>query len=402
MLGFTYQSIYTAYRFLVEPANSSGVFGIEVFDDTSIENIESILNFQLKSTSSSSNPTADRSIELWKTMSNWTNSLKNGIYGDKQALFVYVVISSKEKTMGPLCSMFDKAFDEPSTENALARVREELKKCSDSSSPTIGLAEDQTKNKKKTVNDYMADCLSDDNIPFFKKVILSFKCEFVQAQTLSKESLVELVKAREAAFQSFSEGILFSFVGSLQIEITNQLEKFKCFSVPYSRLLEIFSGCVNQFDQNKTLKDYSSLPSEEEREQEKASNPVYVRQLEKIGFQEKDVYKRIDYYLRAAIQLSKMADNKDVPEAKMDEYQVCLKDTWSREKEKINILCFPLNEEEKGRLLLLNSESEVTSKKVTLNEIEPPYYFGGGVLQHLADKQTIWWHPDFEKKEVNK
>ncbi len=75
-IGFSYQD-YVALKHALELKPEESI-GIEIFDDLHLENIDGQKTFiQVKHSINNSNNITNKDIDLWKTLYNWSEAIKN-------------------------------------------------------------------------------------------------------------------------------------------------------------------------------------------------------------------------------------------------------------------------------------------------------------------------------------
>ena len=76
---------------------------IEALDDVAVQIDDgSVIVEQMKSVTSSDNPTTDRSSVFWKTIYNWLQYIKNGDLSANTDVFRFLVISEKSIEPGSI------------------------------------------------------------------------------------------------------------------------------------------------------------------------------------------------------------------------------------------------------------------------------------------------------------
>ena len=390
MLGYYTQAGYAAYLFLTAPTNSDFDLGIEVYDDCSTEDSTSIFSIQTKSTISANNPASNKSADLWKTLSNWSKALKDGVYQGKKASFCYVVISDRNLQVGSVCEKLKEINDDQAATDALNDFG------------TLLIEENiQESPKHPSADSFIKECLSEEMKEHFKKVMISFDYKTMPRESLSKAHLTELTRLRTSAFQEHSEAILEQFIGKITLDAEDQLAKTKCFRISYSDLSKWFTLCVEAHRQDKTIPDFTD-PNQISAGQKSSivnGGPIFVQQLREIDISEEDILARVEWYLRAGTQKRNMINKLAFLHESFEEYQRKLVLTWENIYSQVEIEKRDLEQKERGKLILLKTEFEVASDKIHLNGMEPPYYFGKGTLEHMADSQKVWWDPCFAKTQ---
>ena len=122
--SFTLQIRHMLYELI--SLDSKSIVSTEAYDDVAVDTGSSITAIQIKSTQSKNNPIADRAKDLWKTLFNWFQYVKDGMLDLSSTKFLLMVVASHPITYGKISQSFIKANDIESAKAALIQAKNEL------------------------------------------------------------------------------------------------------------------------------------------------------------------------------------------------------------------------------------------------------------------------------------
>ena len=92
-LGYSLQQLRLCHHLLRVPDGDD--VSLEHLDDTAIHRSNGTLVLEQSKSALSGNPTADRSVDLWKAMSNWSTLCESNDINPEQTTFRYYVTPKK-------------------------------------------------------------------------------------------------------------------------------------------------------------------------------------------------------------------------------------------------------------------------------------------------------------------
>ncbi len=120
-LGYSLQFTRLTHLLLTTPEGSFA--SLEVFEDVGVETPDGQLHFIQSKSALATNPLADRSVALWKTLANWADTLTMKVPPtDKLRLILYV----SRPVDGPIAHSFANAKTLADAARAISSAKEEL------------------------------------------------------------------------------------------------------------------------------------------------------------------------------------------------------------------------------------------------------------------------------------
>jgi hypothetical protein len=120
---FGYSLQTTRFLQLLLSSAPGSLISLEVFEDVGVENPggERVAS-QVKS-GLVKNPVADRSVELWKTLANWAQAIRDGNLDPATTIFEIYVAADRS---GQIVTLFDRASSPEDAKAAIAEARKLL------------------------------------------------------------------------------------------------------------------------------------------------------------------------------------------------------------------------------------------------------------------------------------
>lgn len=346
---------------------------LEVFDDVGVESQSGNRIAEQDKSTLDGNPVADRAKDLWKTFSNWVDSVRSQELELGKTQFVIYVSRPKN---GKIVDSFHKANSIDEARQAISEAKAELYKPSSSSS---GVAD--------TIRPYVENVFG-ENESLVSQIIASFslKCGSGDSQDdlrkeMSKVSPPEIL-----------DEVLRNSLGWVKQQTDILLEKGKPATISAKKFRDNLFSFIRMADRRTILKSFAHNPSQEEIVVDLKVR-TYVRQLDLINCDDDQKIQAVTDFLRASFDRAKWAEKGWVHEESFDEFQDSLVRAWGNMKRKANITPSSQGDEEKGQMLYL----ECSQFKSTLQGIETPEHFTPGSFHRLADGQLIGWHPSYKQ-----
>jgi len=354
-------------------ANDEAVVSMEVFEDVGIESQSGDRIAEQDKSTLEGNPVADRAKDLWKTFSNWVDSVRNQelVIGKTQ----FIIYVSRPKS-GNIVESFHKASSDDEARQALSKAKFALFTPSANSS---GVSD--------TIKPFVDNVFgADENL--VSQIITSFtlKCGSGDSQDdlrreMSKVSPAEII-----------DEVLRHALGWVKEQTDILTEKGKPASISAKSFRKNLFSFIRMADRRTFLKSFAHHPSQEEIAAD-IKVRTYVRQLDIINCDDDQKIRAVADFMRASFDRVKWAEKGWVYEESFDEFQNGLLRTWDNLKRKVRLSHPNLVDEEKGQMLYL----ECSQHKSTLQGIETPEHFTPGSFHSLADGPLIGWHPRYEQ-----
>lgn len=376
-LGYSLQTT----RFLVHllEAESDWTISLEAFEDIGVEknNNEKIAE-QDKSTLEN-NPISNRAVDLWKTFSNWVNSVKSGELKTESTQFVLYV--SNPKT-GTVIESFSKAKSSAEAHSAFLEAKKELfgsifpvnsePKLSDSIKPFV-------ENFFKSDEDIVCGIIEH----FY------LECGSGSPQQDLKEKFAKTLMF--LADENINVALDYA-LGWVKEQIDRKLEQKKPASVTTREFRTAMASFIQKYNCRAILKTFAGLPSHS-KIQENLRVRAYVRQLDIIDADDEQKIKAVKDYLQASFDRTEWSVRGLVHESSFDEFEDVLERTWDSYRRKTDIFLTGHSSIEKGKYLY----SECSCHQATLEGLQVPPHFTPGSFHLLADAKKIGWHPNYEQ-----
>jgi hypothetical protein len=369
-LGYSIQTTRMVCLLLDSPGGSS--VSVEVFEDVGVtyENGEQRAQ-QIKSITSSHNPVSDFSIEFWKTLCNWLDSVEQGeLIAETTSFEIY--ISKHQK--GDLVNRLSSA----KTEDDVAKVLKEFE---------TSYADRKSELSKDAVG-YIEKFLSFDR----SKVLLMLQnfrlC--IGAGNVTLE-LVNSLRKDKAIPDDIVDDVGYHLLGWVKSTTDTLLQNKKAAVVKEEDFRGELQAIIRKLDRANILQCFAPDPLKEEIEGQKVK--TYVLQLGIIDANEETKLQAINDYLKAANNRVAWSKKGLVSYTTFQDYENRLKRTWSNTKERISLTHKNLDDVEKGKLVFL----ECSEYKTDLQGQSPAEGFISGSFHTLSDKLVIGWHPSYKK-----
>lgn len=383
ILGFLYQ-IERAMLWLSSSDIETSV-GVEVDDDITVKLIEgediTTIYEQAKHSQTSRIPYADRSVDLWKTLSIWVEATTSNRIDIKHSIFSFLTnkrLPNSRLVIRLKNEKFSNEENEKNNNKVIIALANELKEIAAKLPKTV-----------KSYGQIVTDCPIDTLIKIIDKITVldshySHVTKDVKAAMRNNLSISE-----DIPFDYIYRG-LFGFVSdSLIMNWRDRVPGWisvKAFNQQYTQLLTDFKK-KSFFE-----KTVDSLPVDS-KDIAKNKGKIYVEQLKKIGCSEREVIEAIHDFVRAASERSRFAQDGEISKQKFDLYFEDLMNHWtgiSRPKFKF---ANPQHFIQVGYEVYYHS----LLYKGKLNNYEPEQgYTHKGSYHYLADQIKIGWHPEWE------
>lgn len=375
-LGYSLQTT----RFLVRllEADSDCTISLEAFEDVGVEKVnnEKIAE-QVKSTLEG-NPVSNHAVDLWKTFSNWVNSVKSGELKTESTQFVLYVSAPKT---GTIIENFSKAKSHAEAQSALLIAKEELFGHTSTISDESKLSD--------SIKPYVENVIKSDEVICGVIEHFNLECGSGSPQQDLKEKFAKtLIFLTE---ENINIALKYA-LGWVKEQIDRKLEQKKLASIAVSEFRTVMASFIQKYNFRAILKTFAGLPSHSEI-QEDLRVRAYVRQLDIIDADDEQKIKAVKDYLRASVDRTEWSVRGLVHESSFDEFEEVLERTWDNNKRKTDIFLTGHSPIEKGQYLYL----ECSCHQATLEGLQVPPHFTPGSFHLLSDAMKIGWHPKYKE-----
>jgi hypothetical protein len=368
-LGYSIQTTRMVCLLLDAPEGSAVC--LEVFEDVGVIYEDgSQLAQQVKSTTSSHNPISDFSIELWKTFSNWIDSVEKGEISIDNAMFEIYVSKPKD---GKFAKKLSSAKDIESVEEVLKEISQTFEE------------------RKKDFSKEIINCVEkviNQNRPIAQKIFESFS--LIEGTGDINSELVALLAKNKAIPDDIVDDVGRYLLGWVKQKTDAYIQNNKPAIIQDLDFRGELQATIRKLDRGNILQSFAPNPEEREIEAEKIK--TYVLQLGIIDEDENTKLQAINDYLKAAINRAEWAKKGLVSYSSFTDFETSLKKTWNNSKTKITITYKELSDVDKGKLLF----AECSGHTIALQGQSIPDSFVAGSFHTLADVLEIGWHPLYE------
>ncbi|MCR8630714.1 ABC-three component system protein [Paenibacillus radicis (ex Xue et al. 2023)] len=374
-LGYSLQ--HTRFMAKLLTAQKGDSISLEVFEDVGLEDKQGNKTYeQSKSVGSEGNPIADRSIDLWKTFSNWIDAAKRDGINDNHKFEIYV----SRKKEGRICESFSKAN---SIEEAIEAV-ENARLFHWGAKPENLLKETVAKSISTYVDNFMT-CDSSVLALIIKNFTVSFGSGSPQTDLLSllRGALVPEV---------FLEDVLYRGLGWIKRQTDLLLEKQEPAVLMYDNFHLEMTAYVGLLNNSKVLSSRDEEISED-LIQLHLYNSVYIEQLAIIECDYEDKLCAVNDYLRAYNDRSHWSELGIIHRKSLDSFEALLMKTWNNLKKIIEIKNDTIQEVKKGELLF----RECSNYNQKLQGLDVPEHFTSGSFHSLSNAKVMGWHPRYNE-----
>lgn len=365
LFGYTLQ-INRALAHLLE-CSAGDVASIEVFEDTGLSKSDGKNLAEQAKSAFHNNPIADKSVELWKTMSNWVDEVKLGsLDPDSTTLRIYVANECK-------AGKIPQSFNDAKTIDQAAKALSDAK--------TIMV------NPSSTIKKYVENVVHADNVSIAHKVIVAMETD--NGTGHQDDDLRALLRSKMADEDLIDELLTHSLGWVLQ-RFQNARQTNRPAMIRFDDLRFEMTTFLKAHRNNHVLMSLANQPSRTEVDQHKPKN--YVKQLSLIDCEPEEILSAINDYFMAAADRTTWAVKGFVTKTSLDDFEKGLNRVWTNSKKAVIL------EKGQGDPLLVGKLIHLACMKHvgSLQGMEVPSHFTPGCFHILADTLTIGWHPDYK------
>lgn len=319
-----------------------------------------------------SNPVTDKSTDLWKTLSNWVNSILSGELDP--ALTTFILYRNKSGKKG-LAEAFADAKTKDEAQKALDQATKKLKDVND----------------KHPIWEYFKNTTI-DNRDTFLQIIQRFHLDSgegagyneVEQEIVKKHVPTSQIRVLVSSINGWLVRVVSEKISS-NVDARITWEEFdKEFKVHFARArrLELIDFTL------------SAPPTRADVHFHLNTRPIFLQQIELINGTDDDILEAVTDYLRAKTNRDRWIEDDLIDEQLAADLEDKLKKFWLNTQKKIAIKNKSLSKEECGQLLL----SECIVRQETLRGEHPPASTIAGTYHALADRPTLGWHADWKEK----
>jgi hypothetical protein len=376
-LGYSLQTTRALVRLLSAPPGS--FVSVEVLDDVAESRpAGSTTLVQSKSVGARTNPIADRSPELWKTLANWVRGVKNGDIDLARTAFELFI--SKKRT-GPLAHSFDSARTVTEAAAALATARAALV-------VTRGIGGKSRRKAPAALAPHLAVVFGDTSIA--AEVISRISLVFGSGR--SGADVLTPLRAKLISDPAL-ELVAKQMLGWVKQTLDDLIEQGRPAVISTDHFNVELGAFVRRVDRSEILNCFAPPPTLTDVDLELRTR-VYVQQLDLIGSDYDAKLAAARDFLRASVNRSVWAAKGLVHRTSFDELEDRLKRIWRAKRDAVTVLASQHAAESQGLLLY----SECSQVDASLDGRPVPSHFGAGCYHAMADTLDIGWHPHYRER----
>lgn len=368
-LGYKSQEYRLVQRLL--KADNSSYLGFELLDDVDEYNEHSTVLEQDKISVTRRNIVSNNSVDLWKTLSNWIDLIKENQVDPLNTK--YLLYTNKQHS-SEILELLINATDESSALSAFNKIKDLVKEPSE----TI----------KSYVNNFF------DSAQISSTLIENF--DYIYGSGSAPNDLkIAYIEKRLGAIEDNVDEILFEILGWTGDFLTIAAENRKPTIISAKSFGERLGSIESKYRQ-KTILNYicNRNGDSEDVMDDLNSEPTYIEQLKLIETDELDIEEAVIAKLEASDAVLQWTIDGHVQESSYKQYQNSLRKKWHIQKQRIlldsNVQPQPLV----GARIYYECLDSVDSIELEHKRIDD--FFSHGTLQTMADELTIGWHPDYK------
>jgi hypothetical protein len=370
LLGFTIQFPRALCHLL--SCTPGSVVCIEVHGDVATIHSDGSKTAEEDKSSINSNPVTDKSSDLWKTFSNWVDSVNSGELDLDKTKFV--LYRNKPGRLG----IADAFHSASSTEEACAVVNEAILKMGDIDKDHIAW-----RYYNNVVN---------GNRKILERIVQNFTLETGSGDGFSEvEAHLQKLHVPEKSIRD-----LATYLGGWILRcVTKKISQKEDARISWG---DFHIAFLERFEQARRLEliDFTleMPPSSDQITFQIALRPLYLQQAELVGCDYEDLLEAVTDFLKAKTNRDRWIEAELLDENSAAEFESKLHRFWKTTKSTLGITSRLLAPEERGRLLY----NECQIRKETIKNGEPPDSTVAGTYHALANGSKLGWHEDWESR----
>lgn len=356
---------------------------VEVLDDVAVASSSGASTLvQTKSVGSRTNPIADRSPELWKTLANWVRGVRAGDIDLAHTDFEIFVSTTRP---GALAHSFDAATDLEAAAAALNAAEKVL---------------DNAPGSRRTARSKSPDALQPHLAEVFgdrttaASVIARVHLKFGSGS--SGQDVAASLRSKLIS-EPMLGLVAKQMLGWVKQSLDDLIEKGRPAVISTDRFNVELGAFVRRVDRAEILNCFAPPPTQEDVDLE-LRDRVYVQQLDLIEVDFDTKLAAARDYLRASVNRSVWASKGLVHRAGFDEFEERLARTWRAKRDVLRVTATNHSPEQQGLLLY----SECSQVDVPLEGRPLPSHFVPGCYHAMAETLDVGWHPDYKRHVSNR
>lgn len=352
---------------------------LEVVGDTAVETTDGrVLAEEAKSRTGTSNPIADRAVDLWKTFRNWVEAVERGALNPQRTVFQLYV---SHPFNGDIVERLASASSPDAADDAISYVWTALGVDPTAADPCAGLPGSLREHVSRVVQADPAQ---------WRQIVTQFRLVLG-----SGDASAELLASLDTHIiaDGVKEPLMEALRGWVLGRVIQLLERREPAVIRNAEFRQIFVEHRRRLETREALLSVATPPTEDEKERE-LSLRIYVRQLDLIELEDEDKVDAVIDYLTAEADRVAWAQDARIFAEDVEAFERELRLAWRRLRRRGERELSHLADVARGAQLY----DECQAHHAPLAGLEVPPTFCRGSFHKLANELTLGWHPDFHRR----
>lgn len=363
-LGYSLEQLRLCYHLLTAPDGDS--VSLEYMDDTAIHRSDGSVLLEQSKSALSGNPAADRSIELWKALSNWANMCANNEVDISSTTFTYYVTPTKP---GSIIRTMHTAVNHADA----TQILDTIKKLENKKKPLVGCGP------------YLSDFLSHGDA-LCTNIISRFS--FVEEQD-PLDGIRSYVRVSVPA--EVVDDIVSAAVGIARDRIDRLIRTKSPQIISSSQYRRSYQTFLQRFNVNGFLPSTGPTPTHTDISAVVSSAPTFVRQLQAIEVSHDLLITAVSDYMRATSDKVHWADEGLILEDSLSDLDAKLARRHLLIRDDVEDQFSTYDKKRRGREVYRGCLKTV----VPLEGRVLPDHFIAGEYNDLSNRRLLGWHPQY-------
>jgi len=355
------------------------IVSVEVLDDVAAVGPDGETIAEQDKSTYDGNPVSDRALELWKTLSNWVDSVASGSLDVTKTEFVLYISIQKS---GTIVNNLDAAKTIEDAKKAILEAKQEL----------WGLGPTYTKKAEvaDTIRPFVDNFLNAD-VEITSKIILNFNLIFGIGD--SESELLLMMGTYTTVPPDIALVVLAGGAGWVHLQVMKKLDARTPATINVDAFKDHLHHLARKHDVSTILRTYApDLPQSIIGEHLQVK--PYIRQLELIDCDDGYKLNAISNYFKASYDRTEWTDRGEMDEETIEDFEQELIYHWSNIRlQSYSITGSPIVV---GRWIY----GKCGQFRSDLGGLRPPPHFIPGSFHMLSNEMMVGWHPDYKNSMI--
>ena len=393
--SFSSQIVFLAYQ-LMQNASMDCLISLEKIGDVGVEGEEKKI-IELKNVDSNNNILSNSSVDLWKTIFNWTMFFYEHQDMKIDDFQLQLLIYTKNEGESEIADAMSKCDDIKYFKSIEKEIIDKVLKDKPKRRSSLDSVMEAKKDDKGKAKYYVHCLFSKDLYEYFKKVVIKFR--YVRYKETYRESLCGLIEQIYGCKdRNVTEELAIKLLGWINDKCQKMMGKNEPIvirSKDYSKFSEKYIGFY--FSGNKYRSHALLEPSKEAIEEQFSRNPLYIKQLDLIDGGKALKNKAAHDYLKLSLERRNWIESgylTCINDPKYINYQHDVNEAWAVEKDFLS----ETDDIRRGRKLYRMLNQNLNFGYFDGVDLDPN--IKRGIVQELANllvlnSLSIGWHPNY-------